>query len=321
MSTSSQRILSLYRSYLREVRRLPHVYLRQFFRIQGGDDFRSAMQTRSDELRKTKLKRISRGLRRLHAANAGDYTAFDRTLDIAYGRVGKLRWELLEPLLSDPNAPLPAMILPGKRNLDPPVYSAELAALLTSGNSHNTRPLEKRHLVFPPCLPERAKLDSEEAAMLGPLSRRREVNLRWRFFRSECKKVHPPLQISERPPAPDQDTITFSASPRSIGFQDTTVLQDQKMQQRSEETLQSNPFDGNLPVRWLRRRYQSLLARIPLLTRRPPHKDKSKPLYDVQLADNAIIPAKPHTTRLRAIDSGDMPWICDIRIPDKSRRR
>ena len=35
-------------------------------------------------------------LRRLQAANGGDSTAFDRMLDLAYGRIGKLRWELME---------------------------------------------------------------------------------------------------------------------------------------------------------------------------------------------------------------------------------
>ncbi|KIJ68219.1 hypothetical protein HYDPIDRAFT_124452, partial [Hydnomerulius pinastri MD-312] len=161
MNAPCQQIFSLYRTYLREVRRLPHVYLRQFFQFQGADDFRALLRTKSDDLRKKKVNRISKGLRKLKSANDGDYTAFNRILDIAYGRVGRLRWELMEPLLSDPNAPLRAPIIPGKEKSRPPVYSPALTALLTSANSRRTKPLDKKHLDFPPRMPERARLDSE----------------------------------------------------------------------------------------------------------------------------------------------------------------
>ncbi|KAF8846208.1 hypothetical protein BDN67DRAFT_918414 [Paxillus ammoniavirescens] len=336
----NQHIFSLYRTYVREVRKLPHIYLRQFFQIKGADDFRSVLQTKLDDLRKKKLKRMSKGLRKLQAANAGDHTAFDRMLDIAYGRVGKLRWELMEPLLSDPDAPPPAPIIPGKDKSVPPIYSPELTTLLTSGNSRRTKPLEKQHLVFPPRLPGRAKPDSEEAALLGPLSRRREFNIRWRYFKTEWKRVYPPLGVSEQHPTTDQGTNTFSMRPRNIGFQDTAVLQEllelagspskspglthrQRTQQESEEALDSSPFDGKLSARWLRRRYQALLGRLPLLTLRPPKDDRSKPVYDVLLADSAMTPSRPHTSRLRVVDTGDMSWICDVQLPDsfKGRRR
>lgn len=39
---------------------------------------------------------LAQDLQRLRAANGGQSTAFDRMLDIAYGRVGKLRHELME---------------------------------------------------------------------------------------------------------------------------------------------------------------------------------------------------------------------------------
>ncbi|KAF9229100.1 hypothetical protein BS17DRAFT_823757 [Gyrodon lividus] len=338
MNTSYQHICSLYRTYVREVKRLPHVYLRQFFQIKGADDFRSVLQTKLDELRKKKLKRISRGLRKLQAVNAGDHTAFDRMLDIAYGRIGKLRWELMEPLLSDPDAPLAAPIIPGKEKSRPPRYSTELTTLLTSGKSRRTKPLEKQHLIFPPRLPGRAKLDSEEAALLGPLSKRREFNMRWRYFKTEWKRVYPPLQVSEYPLAADQDTDAFSTRPRNIGFQDTAVLgellelagspskspgltQKQKMRRESKETLDSSSFDGKLPARWLRRRYQALLGRLPFLTPRPTRGDRPKPVYDVLLADSAITPSRPHTSRLRVVDTADMPWICDVQLPDGSQGR
>lgn len=82
-----------------------------FFRIKGADDFRSVLKTKSARHRRIKLKRVSKvwlsksirliyllaqDLQRLRAANTGQSTAFNRMLDIAYGRVGKLRRELIE---------------------------------------------------------------------------------------------------------------------------------------------------------------------------------------------------------------------------------
>ncbi|KAG9314214.1 hypothetical protein JVU11DRAFT_5000 [Chiua virens] len=92
----TKHIFSLYRSYLRQIRSLPHIYLRHFFRLKGADDFQSVLKTKSAELRKKKLKRVSGDLRRLQAANGGNCAAFDRVLDTAYGRIGRLRWELME---------------------------------------------------------------------------------------------------------------------------------------------------------------------------------------------------------------------------------
>ncbi|KAG8219662.1 hypothetical protein J3R82DRAFT_617, partial [Butyriboletus roseoflavus] len=277
-----------------------------FFSIKGADDFRSILKTKSIELCRKKLKRVSKDLQRLQAANGGDSTAFDRMLDIAYGRVGKLRRELIEPLLSDPNVPFPTSTNPRKVNMRPPAYSPELAALLTSGISRTTRALQKHHLVFPPGMSRRTTSNFEGTVLLGPLSRRREYNIRWRFFRSEWKKVYPPLQVSLQRPANQSNMHVFSNHPLNFGFQNTITLQEllalagsPSRLQLIQETSDTNLFDGNLPVRWLRRRYQALLGRVPLLIPRPLPQHNSKRTYDVQLADNAITASRPHSSRLR----------------------
>jgi hypothetical protein len=100
-----------------------------------------------------------------------------------------------QPLLSDPNAPLPPPIIKGKPDSRPPVYSPELSALLLSAHSRTTKSLPKTALTTSR-LPARADPLSDEARLLGPLSKRREVNLRWRFFTDEWKKVIPPLQLT-----------------------------------------------------------------------------------------------------------------------------
>ncbi|KAH7930547.1 hypothetical protein BV22DRAFT_1054706 [Leucogyrophana mollusca] len=328
-----QTVFSLYRSYVREIKRLPHKYLRLFFRIQVADDFRALLQTKNDSLQGKKLKRVSKGLRRLRAANAGDHLAFNHVLDLAYGRIGRLRWELMEPLLSDPNAPLPPPIIPGKEASRPPVYSPELTALLTSGVSRKTKPLGKRDLSFPPTLPERADPTSKDAALLGPLSKRREVNIRWRYFTKEWKKVLPPLEVSvaDHTSSEGDEAVhkhVAKAGIRPIGFQNTIVLEELlelaghpwKRQQSTRRRKHDpdivasppvSPFDGHLPTRWLRRRYQELLGRLPILTfyQQPPKVTEGRGRYDVSWASSALIPSRSHSTRLPYVGDGDMEWI------------
>ncbi|KAH7910694.1 hypothetical protein BJ138DRAFT_982405, partial [Hygrophoropsis aurantiaca] len=281
-------IFSLYRSYIRETKRLPHKYLRLFFRLKAAGEFRTVLQTKHISLCIKKIKRESKVLNILRAANAGNHLAFNCVLDLAYGRVGKLRWELMEPLLSDPSAPLPPPIIREKESSRPPVYSPELAALLTSGLSRRTKPLSPKDLSFPPTLPERANPMSEEAALLGPFSKRREVNIRWRYFTKEWKKILPPLKISleEHSLVEEAGIVKEPASPidlRGIGFHDTNVLEEvlylagrpwerqqrtRRLKHNSNESTSPviSPFDGHLPKRWLQRRYQELLGRLPILS-------------------------------------------------------
>ncbi|KAI6047782.1 hypothetical protein EDC04DRAFT_22564 [Pisolithus marmoratus] len=313
-------IFSIYRKYIREVRRLPHIYLRQFYQIQGSDTFRRLHQTEAKSMRGTKLKRMLKGLRRLQLANTGDHIAFNCMLDVAYGRVGKLRYELLEPLLSDPHAARAPPIIPGNEKARPPVYFTELRALLSSAYSRKN-PLKDTSFAFPPTLPERAKPGSEEANLLGPLSKRRELNTRWRYFTTEVKKVLPPLQISVEPPLPDNSANNDARQHRCIGFEETNLLQQVVDLAGCTRTSPlptrgiaadrvHNPFDGNLPVRWLRRRYRELLGRLPLLTYHPA---KSEPhTYTVSISRNALTGGKLQVSRLRFVGEKDLAWIRDI---------
>ncbi|OBZ79295.1 hypothetical protein A0H81_00776 [Grifola frondosa] len=172
MSAKKRAVFSLYRSFRREIARLPTEYLRQFFRLKVGDDVRAILDTNHGRLQATKTKRVEKELRKLRDANAGRVKPFNHILDVAYGRIGKLRWEIMKPLLSDLKAPLPDRIIPQERNRD----------LL--------------RLATPPKLPNRADPTSEEARLLGPFSKRRQVNIRWRYFTQEWKKLYPPLQVT-----------------------------------------------------------------------------------------------------------------------------
>lgn len=243
-----------------------------------------------------------------------------------------------QPLLSDTNAPLLPSTNPRKEKTCSPTYSPELVALLTSGISRTTRPLQKHQLVSPPGLRGHAKSDFEDTTLLGPPSRRREHNIRCRFFRNEWKKVYPPLQVSLQHPANHTNTHIPSHPPLNFGFQNVITLQEllalggspsrlpeppsKQRRQRIQKKSDANPFDGDLSVRWLRRRYQALLGRVPLLIPRSPlPQDSFKRTYDVQLASNAITTSRPHPSRLRFVDTEDVSWISDINHIVRSGRR
>ncbi|KAE9408283.1 hypothetical protein BT96DRAFT_954212 [Gymnopus androsaceus JB14] len=255
---------SLYRNYLRQVRSLPHHYLRQFFQVKASDDFRAIAATplRKPHLRQQKIRRVSKDLRRIKLALTGRHDAFSYILDLAYGRRGKLKWELMEPLLIQPNAPPPDPIIRSVPKSRPPVYSPELKALLTNSASRE-KPLELHQLKFPPTL-------SPQARLLGPLSKRLEFNTRWRYFEREWKKVYPPLEVAV------QKEKTGRAN--AIGFQDQGLIDHindmvrpsaatspMTRRERLSSNAQLPPPTQRHPSRWLRRRYQDLLGRLPIL--------------------------------------------------------
>ncbi|KAJ7932578.1 hypothetical protein B0H13DRAFT_2307719 [Mycena leptocephala] len=166
-ASQNQAVFALYRAFLRQTRKLPQLYLRQFWRIKGSDDVRAIVETDILAIRDRKVKRMSKDLRKLEAANKQNVHAFNHVLDVAYGRKGKLKRELMEPLLTDPTAPVPPRIIPAVESSRPPVYSKELLVLLASSASRVGRVPSKAFVDSPPKLPARANPNSEEARLLG----------------------------------------------------------------------------------------------------------------------------------------------------------
>ncbi|KII94196.1 hypothetical protein PLICRDRAFT_36431 [Plicaturopsis crispa FD-325 SS-3] len=336
-------VFALYRSYVRETRNLPHIYLRQFFRLKAADEFRVLLNARKVQVRETKFRRAQLELRKVRKANQGAAWAFDHVLDLAYGRKGKLWHELLNPLLTNPGAPLPPRIISGVDRSRPPAFSPEITALLTSGPSRRTVPLKLSALQTPPLLPARADPTSEEARLLGRLSKRREVNLRWRIFKKEIAKILPPLQVNVKEAGdPNESTIGFSSNAdaartgiRGFGFQGSGIMEElidiagptirpkpltrreKRREGISTATATTSPFDSPpRHPRWLRRRYKELLYRIPLLTYTPrnlPSPEKRPGgKYTVSLTENALstrIRSSPK--RLPYIDDVGMAWVQD----------
>ncbi|KAF8913033.1 hypothetical protein CPB84DRAFT_1760183 [Gymnopilus junonius] len=321
MAPHSLSLLPLYRSYLRQIRLLPHIYLRHFFQIRAREDIEAIRSTHEEELRNRRAYSVHKRIRRIEKANNGNLKAFDHILDLAYGRVGKLKWELLEPLLSDPTATIPEPIIPGVEKSRPPIYSPELKALLTSALSRSTKPLDRADLTAPRTLPARADPSSEEARLFGPLSKRREVNIRWRFFRTGLTKVLPPLEIEGRQLCDNQST---SVSCRPLAIQNQGIIRDiqnligdlfvERPKTRRERG--SNPPSQDIsatpqcvkrhPSRWVRRRYRALLSRIPQLVYDP---KSTKEPFSVRTFPLAHYPQDRKADRMRHADPTVMAWV------------
>ncbi|KAJ6519645.1 hypothetical protein C8R45DRAFT_29126 [Mycena sanguinolenta] len=308
MASSNHIVFALYRSFLRQTRKLPQLYLRQFWRIKGSDDARAILDTENLRVRNLKVKRMAKDVRKLEAASKRSIQAFQHVLDVAYGRKGKLKRELIEPILADPTAPVPPRIIPAVESSRPPVYSKEMRALLTSPVSRSAgKGLSERSLDFPPKLPARADPKSEEARILGPFSKRRETNTRWRYFVEQTQTVRPPLQVvvedipfGAHGTAPDD---LRRVGVRGLPMQDLRVFEDVQTLATPPQKVTSSPVSPSVAPhipRWIRRRYEKVLDEIPTLTYRVPAQ-KNPPRYLVSTSTSAA----------KTIDAGvsDLEWL------------
>lgn len=244
-------------------------------------------------------------------------------MDICYTEFGP--HHLLKPLLSDPKAPIPPRIIPSVEKSRPPVYSKPLAALLTSALSRLNKPIDKVHLYFPRTLPAQAHPSSEDARLLGPFSKRREVNIRWRAFVEESRKVLPPLQVvvNKKNHADTSDASLIQEGIRGLGFQGKHVFEDietligEQPRERPMTRKEREARQGTVEVpaapqptprhssRWIRRRYQQLLGKLPILTYNVV--DTRGPYYKVSLSKLAITP-EMSLDRFVTLDPDNDAW-------------
>ncbi|KAF9508915.1 hypothetical protein BS47DRAFT_1349878 [Hydnum rufescens UP504] len=200
-----KKVIGLFRSLLRESYRLPHLYLRAFWRARISDAFKRNQKLESIELAERKLTSWGQELRRLRAANRGEHLAVKRVLDFAYGRRGKLRQELMARIQSDPSTPEREPLIPANPSRSrPPKLPQSLTALFNFPPARTTgKSISPAQLHNPPTLPLRADPHSEEARLLGPLSLRREVNIHWKYFTEEKSRILPPLEMRMTEAIPD----------------------------------------------------------------------------------------------------------------------
>lgn len=163
-----------------------------------------------------------------------------------------------------------------------------------SGSSRRMgKPLKPEQLVNPPVMPARADTSSSDYRLLGPLSKRREVNIKWRFFTDNWQKLWPPidLTIDPGPISSTKSKEVVREAPRPVGIPGQGLLEDVKamvgasqarrppVPRRQRRSLPADedaerrhdtstaPTSANVaPTRFLRRRYAELLGKIPILT-------------------------------------------------------
>jgi len=182
--------------------------------------------------------------------------------------------------LTDPSSPIPAPIIPSLEQSRPPVYSPQLKALLSHPSSKRNKVLRPEDFSNPRTLPLQANPKSEEARIFGRFSKHREVNIRWRFYKDELKKVLPPLEvdIAENETNKQEGQIL----PRALSMSGHGVLREVEslvgnifprppLTRRERRTSGDSDFSRfaiakGHPSRWIRRRYRTLLAQLPHLT-------------------------------------------------------
>ncbi|RPB10612.1 hypothetical protein P167DRAFT_525646 [Morchella conica CCBAS932] len=135
----------------------------------------------ADSWRRTKLlKEGRRGLSILIRANAGDPKPLTKIMEMSYGRTGRRKHELLEPILKQDPEVEPEPLIPDEPRSKPPAISAALRVLLSSQHGRNITSK------IVPKLPE--------TNIWGrPLPIRRKVNMLHRHHSSLLTKVLPPL--------------------------------------------------------------------------------------------------------------------------------
>jgi hypothetical protein len=215
------------------------------------------------------------------------------------------------------------------------VYSPELTALLLSPYSRPAgKALKPAHLLNPPTLPPRADPSSEDARLFGPFSKRRKVNIHWRYFSRHWKRVYPPIELSVehqgmQEAAPQEDPVV-DLRIRGVGLQTAGLLEELKslagpVSKRPPAPRRIHPVyhppthstvdeQRVLPNRYLRRRYRELLDRIPILTYLPGRQGTNSDgpatgKYVVSLAPNALSQhIQPETAHSSEVDAVDLAW-------------
>ncbi|PPQ62996.1 hypothetical protein CVT24_006102 [Panaeolus cyanescens] len=283
------------------------LYLHHFYTLKARDDIRAILRAKVASVRDNRLQRLTQDVHRMTHANQGNHKAFQRVLDVAYGRKGKLRRELLEecnaqPFLATSSTEKPPKMITFLERSRPPVYPPALRALLTNEVSRKTKPLKHSYMDKPPTLPPKADPKSLEALTFGRLSRRREVNIRWRYFTSEISKIYPPIEVEDKS-LRDESTRPLLEVVAG-GMQGSGVMDDirttigllhtapplTRRERKSNSALASTTVahDSRHPSRWVRRRYRYLLGKLPIMVLQPGARADLPSAYNVGLSPLAF---------------------------------
>ncbi|KAG9025205.1 hypothetical protein FS837_005055, partial [Tulasnella sp. UAMH 9824] len=126
--------------------------------------------------------------------------------------------------------------------------------------------------VHPPTLPAGADPKSEDAKMMGPLSKRREVNLRWRYWKEQVAAARVPLQ-SFAGNEPDKTKRVEWDPERLFEILERASTVPQRSSSSTPptspvltaSTKHSPPSKLPRSARFLRRRFAEVLAQTPIM--------------------------------------------------------
>jgi hypothetical protein len=212
----------------------------------------------------------------------------------------------LQNIASDPKTPERDAIIPQSPiKSRPPKLPPALVSIFGFTHARRTKPLPPESLSSPPMLPPRADPASEEARLLGPFSLRRKKNVHRRFFREELGRTMPPLELRHRVDLITGNnglsSLTAISSPPGVapvGLESTGVFEELEAlakpagkpgprRVRLREPLPATPGESTVPysqnapssrnifisqdagprlLRFMRRRFQEILAQTPILT-------------------------------------------------------
>jgi hypothetical protein len=219
---------------------------------------------------------------------------------------------ICQAILTDPNSP----------SLEPsrlPVYSPQLKALLSHPSSKRNKVLRPEDFSNPRTLPPQANPKSEEARIFGRFSKRREINIRWRFYKDELKKVFPPLQVDIAENAADKQDgrilpQALSMSGRGLLWEAESLVGNifsrpplTRRERRTPGDSHSSSFtigQGH-PSRWIRRRYRTLLAQLPHLT----YCAGKENSFTVTTSPFALLDPHRYTRQIPDADPVTMAWL------------
>jgi len=180
------------------------------------------------------------------------------------------------------------------------------------------------NLVNPPVLPARADPSSLDARIFGPLSKRREVNIRRCYLASEWKKIFPPIEVQVGPGASTFQNTMQSAKQLIPGFgvqigvfadieKTVGTLKAPHSLPRRERSLEQGYSEigtkAGRSSRWLRRRYRSLLNRLPILLYNPSDNSQPSGSFSVQRSELSLPPYQRPIPYLPEVDSTTLAWL------------
>lgn len=205
--------------------------------------------------------------------------------------------ELKQSLLEEARNKDVEPLIPGKPDTRPPYYTDRMKVWFTFTPSMRSgkAPAEK-HLAWPPTLPERADPASREARLLGPLNKRREKNIRWRFLQGIQRRIYPPF-----------DSAQLKALERLIKTPATPLPERKELGRprlqlsRAAEMTVKGDRPKYVNSRFMRRRYQEIVNSGPVLTA---HERGGSIRWTASRADAA----KEHGTR-PPLSKEDQAWL------------